>query len=321
MEQPSIESVTLSASFLERFLVQAPAESLRLYLCVRAAGQQGRMTVTQAAQLLGCTPEQALESALYFQQQGLWQVEDWEIRLPYRQTPAPVLARRPNYEPKELQMYAEKNEEVRRLFAMAQTYLGRMLTHHDLSMIFSLYHWLGLSIEVIEILLRHCVSLGHRNASYIEKVALDWVESGITTVQAAKERVAFLSGDFRQILAAFGQGARMPAPSEQELVEKWRNHWGFSLPVIVYACEKTVEATGKPAFRYADRILENWKKAGVHTVEEAKAAAEAFYQGYRKTESARKPSAKPSSFGAYTQRQYDYEAFEAKQQDRLKGED
>ena len=56
-------------------------------------------------------------------------------------------------------------------------------------------------------------------------------------------------------------------------------------------------------------------------MEEAKAAAEAFYQGYRKTESARKPSAKPSSFGAYTQRQYDYEAFEAKQQDRLKGED
>ena len=214
MEQPSIESVTLSASFLERFLVQAPAESLRLYLCVRAAGQQGRMTVTQAAQLLGCTPEQALESALYFQQQGLWQVEDGEIRLPYRQTPAPVLARRPNYEPKELQMYAEKNEEVRRLFAMAQTYLGRMLTHHDLSMIFSLYHWLGLSIEVIEILLRHCVSLGHRNASYIEKVALDWVESGITTVQAAKERVAFLSGDFRQILAAFGQGARMPVKKQ-----------------------------------------------------------------------------------------------------------
>ena len=48
------------------------------------------------------------------------------------------------------------------------------------------------------------------------------------------------------------------------------------MDVVKLACERTVMQTGKASFAYADRILENWKKAGVSSVADVQAQDAAF---------------------------------------------
>lgn len=321
MSKKSWSSVSVSGSFLERYLAKTPPAYLAVYLLVKSVSPRKKMPVAEAATLVHQTPAAVLEAALYWQAEGVLLVEDGEMYLPMVQTPAPSFAQRPHYEPQELSMYAAKNEEVRQLFAMAQSYLGRYLTHNDLSVIFSLRHWLELPLEVIEILLRHCAKQNHRSLRYIEKVAIDWAESGIFTVEAAEERLHFTSNDVKKIMTAFGQGGRVPIPAEEAFIKKWRKEMEMPLPLVVLACEKTVEATGKAAFLYADKILENWKKAGIKTPEDVKREQMAFAK--QKKEQAKPPVKKPAAnaFGTYTQRSYDYAAFEAQQQKSLKGEE
>ena len=43
-----------------------------------------------------------------------------------------------------------------------------------------------------------------------------------------------------------------------------RDRYGFTLEIISEACNRTVLATGKASFSYADSILESWFKKGVH---------------------------------------------------------
>ena len=37
--------------------------------------------------------------------------------------------------------------------------------------------------------------------------------------------------------------------------------------MVVEACNRTMEAIHKPSFQYADRILEEWHKNGIRTLE------------------------------------------------------
>lgn len=314
-------SVSLSGSFLERYLAKTPPGYLAVYLLVKSVSPRKKLPVAEAAQALGQGATEVLEAALFWQKEGVLQVEDGEIYLPLVETLPPRLASRPQYDPQELSMYAAKNEEIRRLFAMAQSYLGRYLTHNDLSVIFSLRHWLELPVDVIEVLLRHCTEQNHRSCRYIEAVAIDWAESGIFTVEAAEERLRLTGVDFKKIMAAFGQSGRQPVANEEKYMKKWLQEMEMPLPLVLLACEKTVEATGKAAFAYADKILQNWKKAGLQTPEDVKREQMAFAQ--RKKEQKKPAEKKPATnaFGTYAQRSYDYAAFEQQQQARLKGEE
>ena len=93
----------------------------------------------------------------------------------------------PYYAPEEIRIYITKSSEVKGLFNSAQKYLGRLLSHNDMSTIFSFYDWLSLPMNVIEILFAYCTENNHRNLRYIEKVAIEWAEKGINTKEKALE--------------------------------------------------------------------------------------------------------------------------------------
>lgn len=64
-----------------------------------------------------------------------------------------------------------------------------MLSQQDMSLLFSFYDWLGLPMEVIELLLSYCTASGHTGMRYIEKVAIGWAEEGVNTVEKAAEYI------------------------------------------------------------------------------------------------------------------------------------
>ena len=221
---------------------------------------------------------------------------------------------RPDYSPRELALYI-KNDKVRKLFDSAQKKLGKMLSQQDMSLLFSFYDWLGLPMEVIELLLSYCTASGHTGMRYIEKVAIGWAEEGVNTVEKAAEYIELRKTGYRSILQAFGQN-RMPVAAEEAYMKKWLQEYKLPLDVVKLACERTVMQTGKASFAYADRILENWKKAGVSAVADVQAQDAAFAakkaQNTPTTQTAEKPqrAQKQNRFINYTQSEWDFAELE-----------
>lgn len=318
-------NIELSAGFLQTYLRCAPAEYVVVYIIAKSVSADGAIHLTDIVKATAMPVAEVFDACMYWQEKGLIKIKDGMLIFPEKvkpkenkHLPKMLLGDKPQYQPQELNMYAQKNADVQQLFDMTQRYLGRMLTHNDLSGVFSLYSWLGLPLEVIDKLLSYCVENNHRNMHYIERVAIDWAESGITTAKEADERIHLYNTDFRQIMRAFGQSGRNPIASEEKYMNKWIKSWDMPIELLEMACEKTVLNTGKASFGYADKIIESWHSAGVQNADDVlRLETEFMAKKKGKTDAPQKPIVK-NKFTNYQQRHYDYEKYEKLEQERTK---
>lgn len=220
----------------------------------------------------------------------------------------------PNYSTDELKAYG-KQSEIKDLYSYAEKKFGRMLRKTDLNLIFALYDWLRMSPELIKKLLDHCTENGHSNLNYIEAVALDWRERNINTPAEAEEYIFTFTKTYREILKAFGQGNRSPVPREVEYMEKWLNEFKMPLEIILEACDRTIMATGKPSFKYADSIILNWHNENIKTIDEIIALEKDFAK--TKSEEKKKPRQKKNKFSNFEGREIDYSEIEKLEQQLL----
>ena len=156
-----------------------------------------------------------------------------------------------------------QDEGFSQLLYIAQKYLNKVFTPRDCQVFAYLYEDLGMNEEVLEYLVEYCVQNGHTSMRYIEAVARSWHEKGIRTAQEAKDYSASYNRDSFAVMKAFGINSRKPAAPEQKLMDKWIKDYGFSRDVVLEACNRTITAIHNPSFQYADKILTDWKEAGV----------------------------------------------------------
>lgn len=227
---------------------------------------------------------------------------------------------KPTYSPSQIEALT-KNDEVKWLMNIIEIYLERLLKPTDIQLILFLYENVGFSVELIMYLYEYCVSKNKKNSSYIEAVALKWAEEGIDTVEKAEATSIAYNANFNAVSKAFGLN-RMPGAIEQKFITKWINTYAFNIDIIVEACNRTILATQKPDFKYADKILESWFKKGVHhlsdieklDLEHAKASASSS-----KSSSVSKQTT--NKFNAFPQRTYtatDYSSLEQRLLNRQK---
>ncbi len=169
------------------------------------------------------------------------------------------------YTPEQVKRLAD-DEDFSQLLYIAQKYMNKVFTPRECEVFAYLYDGLKLPAELLEYLVEYCVQGGHYSIRYLETVALNWHEKGIRTVEAARQHTASFSGEAFAVMKAFGLSDRRPGDSEMELIRKWFQEWGFARELVTEACGRTLKATQKPSFAYADRILEEWKKAGVRVM-------------------------------------------------------
>ena len=162
--------------------------------------------------------------------------------------------------------------EFSQLLYVAGQYMGRLLKPQDADMLAYLYDGLHMPCDVIEYVIEYCVQNRHNSIRYMEKVALSWHEKGIDTVEKAKAWTEHFNQDAFAVMKAFGINDRRPGNTEWDAIERWYKVWGFSRQLVVEACNRTMEAIHKPSFQYADRILEEWNRSGVHTMEDVEKA-------------------------------------------------
>ncbi len=209
------------------------------------------------------------------------------------------------YSNEEIKIISEKNPEISFIFNMAEKYFGKLLTGNDRNILVSVYDWLQLPIEVIAVLITYC-SENNKNMRYLEKVAIDWNEKGIDTEEKAAEYLNMFNNEYKDIMLAFGIRNREPLEIEQNYMRKWLKVFKMPISIIKEACMRSVTATGKPSFNYADKILKNWFEKNIKTFEDIKKADDEFVRTRKQNTASQpiKPDVK-SRFANYEQRKMD----------------
>ncbi|MCI8661921.1 MAG: DnaD domain protein [Hungatella sp.] len=177
----------------------------------------------------------------------------------------PVKESRRLYTPEQVSRLADQ-EDFTQLLYISQKYMNKVFTPRECEVFAYLYDGLRMPAEVLEYLVEYCVQGGHYSIRYLESVALNWHEKGITTVDMARGYTSAFSKEGFAVMRAFGISDRRPGQAEQELIRKWFKEFGFTKDIVLEACSRTLKAIHKPSFSYADKILSEWKKGGVRVL-------------------------------------------------------
>lgn len=83
----------------------------------------------------------------------------------------------------------QKAESNRQLILIVEGYIGKPLSVSEMKTIYFISEQLHFSNELIDYLVDYCVGRGKKDFRYIEKVACNWAEEGISTPAAARKSV------------------------------------------------------------------------------------------------------------------------------------
>lgn len=220
-------------------------------------------------------------------------------------TPEPSVAKC-DYSLDEMKAFRDK-ESTGQLLFITEQYLQKPLSSSDMNTILFLSEGLHFSDDLIDYLIQYCVDRGKKDFRYIEKVAINWAENGITTPKQAEKYAHKYDKTIYSIMNALGK-SNMPTPKEVEFINRWTTEYGFETDVIFEACERTVLATENHRFEYADKILSNWKNADVHHKTDIQ-KIDTLYQKKKNTAAfAKQPS--NNKFNQFKQHDYDFDAIE-----------
>lgn len=326
------ESVTLvSNRFLDEYMPNANGEFVKIYLYLlrKINSSDCDLTLSSIADTFDCTENDVERALRYWDKQQI-------IRLTFDQpdvisgltmlplvseiqtTPVPPALTKPKTNPSQITLTADKvkelkqNEEIVQLLFIAEQYLGKTLSPTETSKILYFYEHLNFSVDLIEYLIEYCVSKGSKSIRYMEKVALSWAESGISTVDMAKKETNTYHKNYFSVLKAFGISGRAPIDMEIKFINRWLNDFGFTMDIIMEACSRTVTQTGKPSFQYADGILSAWYKNGVKSHADIRTLDQRYRENKEKREkSVVKSTTKTNNkFNNFHQRDYNFSDLE-----------
>ena len=290
--------------FIDLYMPSANGEFVKLYLYLLRCAYSGRdLSVSSIADFFDHTEKDVRRALAYWEKLSLLQLqydEDGNITDLYFSTEASSSVSgtdsavgpdvQPAAEPAEEETLApavpsrrlpsartmsaarrrqlQEQEEIRQLIFVQQQYLGRPVTSQEVSNILYFYDKLHFSTELIDYLIEYCASKGNPGARYMEKVAQGWYLDGVSTVEEARIASAGHQKEYHAILRSLGLGGRFPAPAEITYMDRWLGVYGFSLPIITQACDRTIRTTHQASFDYVDGILKSWLENNVHTLED-----------------------------------------------------
>ena len=211
-------------------------------------------------------------------------------------TPSPAMRVMPPVQARPAAVKPQMNEVVKRqqqsadfagLLTTVEARLGRPLSHGDMSTLLYLLDTAGLPAGVIMMVVGYAVTVGKANMRYIEKMALDWADREITTVDRAEQEMLRLERRRQaigHIQALFGL-TQSPTFAQVESAYKWVCEWQMPDELIQLAGKQCIERCGKFQFGYVSKILEHWHTDGLKTLDQVKQAGQA---GAAKTSKPRK---------------------------------
>ncbi len=314
--------------FIDRYMAGANGLQIKVYLYVLRclSGSSVDFTISSAADMLDESEKDVVRALNYWEKSGVLELEkkDSEItaisltdlsqdpvceRLPEVVSAPAVISISEKTGPEKKEYTREDIDKalgdpnIKWLSDIVAVYLERLLTNEDYSLILFMYYDLHFSNELILHLYEVCVSRNKKNCKYIQTVAINWFDEGITTVEDAEQYSAAFDNYFSVINRSWNLG-RLPGDKEKKLINKWKS-MGFSTDIVKEACDRTLLNAGKPSFSYADKILTSWHEKGYTTLDQVKADTGAGASRSRNGSSLKTAVSKSAAaYNSYQQRSY-----------------
>lgn len=286
-------AVPIPAEFIKTHMLRANGSYVKVYLYLMylasASLSAEQRDIAETLNLLESDVKNAID---YWRSEGLLSIKSGIVTMSSAEpnTAAPTAApaasvtgetqKSGKKSPAQIAKIMSESEDLSGLCYIAQSLLGAPINDRDMQTLYWMYDELGMSVDVITMILEYCAEKDKRSVPYAEKVAITWHEKGIDTIQKAeelmkkeKERESFASS----LRRLFGIQDRPLSKKEGEYLKKWFDELKMGEDMIALAYEYCVIQTSKLSFPYMDTILENWNKKGIHDI----AAAQAEHEGYK----------------------------------------
>ena len=261
----NIENITIEQGQLHKLLSLGNGNAALLYLYLRSGN-----AIDRAATDLGMPANQIALAEANLRQMGLWV-----------DTPKPtfVAGERPSYSETDVQVAMETDMDFRSLRSEIEQCLGKFLTVEELKLLLGLRRYLGLSNDVISVLIYYCKDRARQRGNLrspslrtIEKEAYQWAEQGIETLEQAAAYIQaqnLRNSRLERLKRVIQVRGRNLTPGEERYANTWLE-MGFDEEAIAVAYERTCLNTGGLNWAYMNKILQRWHEAGLHTAEEVK---------------------------------------------------
>ncbi len=225
------------------------------------------------------------------------------------------------------QLRSFKQSEGQNLLFIAEQYFGRPLNTVEMTTVYYIHDELCFSDDLLDYLMQYCVDNHKKDFRYMEKVAINWNQKGIKTPKQARAEIYKHDSDIITIMNALGMENK-PTEKEGTFISKWRGELGFTMEIILEACDRTVMATQKNRLKYCDSILRSWHESNVSTREDiarldanftadlakkrSKASVSSIDTKLRLSESSIRPGGSQNRFNQFQQNTYDFVELEKK---------
>lgn len=257
--------------FIDEYMGKAPGDYVKVYLyglrLCQAPGMDAP-SLAEVARQLDLTPEAVSDAFAYWARRGLVEVTSKQpLAVRYRSIQQVFSRGNPTAA---LYPYAELKTRLESLLQ------GQLLNPQDLEKVLDWVEVLGFSQDAAVLLVEYCLDLfrdrGRKRASfaYMDKVAQEWAQKGLTEASRARAYVQRQNADARgarAVLDRMGLTGRAPTDGEIASFHRWTAEWGLAPEAILQACDRMTAS--RPNFRYLDRMLASLRQAGAATGQEA----------------------------------------------------
>lgn len=261
---------TVPCSVVDKHIKLAGAVQLKVLLwSMRNLGDG--ICIEKIAQALGIPQIDVTDALQYWIEAGIISSDSKKPEKPQPENPNPKTVKRAAVKPSREEVAKRGLEcpEIAFLLQEAQLKFGRGLRQNEASTLVWLYDDEGMSAALILMIIEYAISEKKCNIGFIERTAIDWINSGVDSISAAEKKIRELHDQksaWKLVRSAMGIEDRRPSPNELKLAYKWVVEYGFSREILAEAYNQCVDNTSKFSIPYIRKILEDWHKKKVKTI-------------------------------------------------------
>lgn len=218
----------------------------------------------EIGQFCNITPDEVDAAIRFWVKENIFTLEQGKLRL-VAGVKTVVAKELPRVQPTII--LEETGADFRAMVAEIQRITGRVVNQPLLTVFYNMTENLRFSHEMVVQMVAYCNRIDKYTARYLETLAADWHDNGITTFEAAEAKIRQLEESrslINSLKRAFGIATNFSA-KQREMIEGWHNK-GLSEELIKEAYNRCMDNKGQMSFAYMNKILENWSKLGYKKV-------------------------------------------------------
>lgn len=243
----------LPMDFVDNYILKAKPEYVMVYLyAYRHKAENKCLNETELSSALGLSEKRVKEAIEYWTNLGfdIFTVKKF-----------PPKCEKSRYSAGEIAKFTNKDKELAVLYEETEKIMNKPLSTNDQQTLFWIYNDLGMSTSMIILMLNYAKSKDKCKIRYIEKIAFEWSEKGISTFEDAEKYLSDIerAGTYESRIKKLFGLERNFISTEKSVIAEWCNELKPTKEELIRAYEICIERTGKFSAKYINAILINWR--------------------------------------------------------------